>query len=384
MPVPDRPVALVGCGYTELTKAPAQPETALAVRACRAAAEDAGLDPADLDGINVQVHHYPPPRTGEIIRGIGMREVRWQVDGGLGIGSLARAAEVVAAGECDHLVVCKVMNTIAPVNTPDIDPETGRVPGPAQFEVPYGLGYTMQRFGLPVRRWMHRYGITAEQIGWLAVVEREHAMLTDQAYFQTPLTLEEYLASPWIADPVRRHDCDYPVNGAYAYVVTRADRSADLRHRPVHLRSWVDVGLVRPGRDCHQLPEEPEEAPSPWLAPVFSDAGVGPDQLDLWMLYDGFSFCTPQWMESLGLVPRGESGAYIEGGDRIRFDGLTPVNTHGGQLSEGRMHGAGHILETIRQLRGDAGTRQVEGVRHAVVSTAFTAAGAVAILGVDD
>ncbi len=372
------PTAFVGCGYTDVTRHPAKSEIDLGVEACARAAEDAGLEPGDLDGINIQVHHYPPPDTGEIVARLGMHEVKWTEDGGIGVTAIARAADAVARGRCDRVVVCKIMNTVAPVLTPLIDPDTGRVGGQAQFDVPYGLGYTMQGIGLTTRRWMHRYKITSEQVGWLCTTQREHARLNPHAVLHDPLTLDEYLASRWIADPVRLLDCDYPVNGAYAYVMTRVDAARDLRHPPVLLLSWAESSHDQMA--YNNLPEELGDGPTGWLSEIYRDAGIGPDELDVWMLYDGFSFFAMQWMESLGLVPRGESGSYVEGGRRIGIDGEHPVNTHGGQLSEGRLHGAGHILEAVQQLRGNAGARQANKADHAVVTTSFPNTGAAAIL----
>lgn len=226
---------------------------------------------------------------------------------------------------------------------------------------------------------MHRWGITAEQVGWLCATQRTHAMANPHAIFREPLGVDDYLASRWIADPVRLLDCDYPVNGAYAYVVTGADEARDLRHPPVGLLSWVES--PHDVMDYNQLPEELDEGPTDWLVELYRDAGIGPADLDVWMLYDGFSFFALQWMESLGVVPRGQSGDYVEGGSRIRFDGEHPVNTHGGNLSEGRLHGAGHVLEAVQQLRGTAGARQAAKADHAVVTTAFPNTGAAAILG---
>jgi acetyl-CoA acetyltransferase len=378
----ERRVAFVGCGYTDLTKKAELSEIELGLAACRMAAEDAGIDTADLDGINIQVHHYPPPDTAVIVAGLGMREVKWEEDGGIGVTSLARAAGALDAGVCDYIVVCKIMNTIAPVGTPLIDPDTGRVGGPGQFEVPYGLGYTMQRIGLTSRRWMDRYGITDEQVGWLCAMQRDGAQLNARSIFKDTLTVDDYLASRWIADPVRLLDCDYPVNGAYAYVLTRDDLARDLRHPPIHLLSWAiaPYDLL----DHHFISEDLGQGPTPWLREMYADAAVRPDELDVWLLYDGFSFFALQWMESLGVVPRGESGNYCEGGTRIRFDGEHPVNPHGGQLSEGRMHGAGHVLEAIQQLRGTAGDRQAAKADHAVITTAFANTGSAAILGRKD
>ena len=376
MSVTDRKVAIIGLGTTALSRVPEHSETDLAVAACRAAAVDAGIDVASIDGINIQVHHYPPPDTQAIVGQLGLRQVNWTVDGGLGVGALARAAQIVDAKVCDAVVVCKIMNTIAPVNTPDIDPETGAVAGPAQFEVPYGLGYTMQRVGFLKRRWMHRYGITDDQVGWLCVTQRRHALMNPNAIMKKPLTIDDYRSSRWIADPVRLLDCDYPVNGAFAYIVGRPELAE--ASTPVELVAWSGPGR---GDTMPHLRPEGEDGMNRWAHEVYSDAGLGPGDMDVWYLYDGFSFLAMQWMEQLGLVPPGQSGAYVEGGERILFNGEHPVNTHGGQLSEGRLHATGHILEAVRQLRGTAGERQAAHADHAIVSSAYPHDGSVAIFG---
>jgi acetyl-CoA acetyltransferase len=376
MPKTASKIAFVGCGYTHATRALEKPEVDLAVEACLMAAEDAGLDPAEIDGINVQVHHYPPPQTEAIVKGIGMKEVCWQREGGLGILPAGIAAQAIDAGECKAVLVCKIMNTIAPVATPQIDPESGGVGGAGQFEVPYGLGYTMQRIGLRARRYMHRYGITEEQVGAVAVVEREHALLNPWAYQKTPMTMEDYLSSRWIAEPVRLFDCDIPVNGAFAFLMARDDIARTLRHPPVYLAAWAQS--PERGQD-HLLPEI-LEGMSPIANILYKDAGLGPEEMDLWFMYDGFSFFVLHWMENLGLVPRGEAGRYVEGGDRIRITGPHPLNTHGGQLSEGRLHGHGHILEAVQQLRGTAGVRQAKNANTAIISSVFPDTGAAGIL----
>jgi acetyl-CoA acetyltransferase len=378
MTTTEHPVALVGAGYTELTRHPERIEADLAVEACSRAAEDAGIDLADIDGINLQVHHDPPPDTPAIAKRLGMTEVRWSEDGGLGVGAMGRAAQAVDAGLCRAVVVCKIMNTVAPVTTPEIDPDTGGVSGPGQFEVPYGLGYTMQRVGFMMRRWMHRYGITEDQVGWLTVVQRRHALLNARAIFQKPLTLEDYRSSRWIAEPVHLLDCDYPVNGAFAYIVTGEDIARRVSPTPVSILGWAGEGA---GDLAAHLRPEAGDGLNRWAVELYGDTGLTPEDMDVWMLYDGFSFMALQWMEQLGLVGPGESGRYVEGGERISHTGEHPVNTHGGQLSEGRLHAAGHILEAFQQVRGTAGSRQAAKADHAIVSSAFPYNGAVAILG---
>ena len=372
-------VAFVGCGYTNATRKLERPETELAIEACRMACEDAGIDPADVDGINPQVHHYPAPDTADIVKGLGMKEVRWQREGGLGILPCGIAAQAIEDGECDSVLIVKIMNTIAPVSTPQIDPASGGVAGPTQFEVPYGLGYSMQRVGLNARAYMHRYGYTEEDLGWLPVVEREHALLNPWAVMKTPMTIDDYMAARYIAEPVKLFDCDMPVNGAFAILMTRESIATGLNHKPVYLKAWAGSQV----RTSDHLVPEPLEGITPLAEEIYRDAGMGPEDMDVWFPYDGFSFFAPMWMENLGLVGRGEAGDYIKGGDNIRIGADHPVNTHGGQLSEGRLHGMGHLLEATQQLRGTAGPRQAKNHNTAIISSVFPYTGAAGILSVE-
>jgi acetyl-CoA acetyltransferase len=355
------------------------PDTDLIVAACRAAADDAGIDLADIDGIGVQAHYLPGPDTAAIVGALGIREVNWNEDGGIGVSSVAAAADALAARRAKAIVVCKVMDTVSTISSPPIDAGTGQVQGPAQFDVPYGLGYTMQRVALASRRWMDRYGITEEQVGWLCITEREHAMRNPRAPLHDPITMQDYLASRWITEPLRLLDCDYPVHGAFAYILTREDQAKTLRHEPVYFLGWTDLGGAG-AMSPHLLPEFTDGL-RPEVEQLYADTGLQPRDMDVWMLYDGFSHLALQWIEELGLVERGQAGAYVEGGTRIRFDGEHPLNTNGGQLSEGRLHGAGHILEAVEQLRGTAGDRQAKKADHAIVSSIMPYAGAAGIFG---
>ncbi len=379
MPKTNTRVAFVGCGYTHATRTLEKPETELAIEACLMAAHDAGIDPSLIDGINVQVHHYPPPDTAEIVKGIGMKEVRWQREGGLGILPAGVAAQAIDAGECNLVLVCKIMNTVAPVTVPLIDPDTGEVAGAGQFEVPYGLGYSMQRIGLRANRYMNRYGVTPEQVGWVCITERNHALLNPWAYQKKPLTMDDYLSSRWISEPVRLLDCDMPVNGAFAFLMAREDIAKTLRWPPVYLKAWSGSTIRTPDH----LQPEILEGMSPLAETLYRDAGLGPKDMDVWFMYDGFSFFVLHWMENLGLVPRGEAGNYVDGGERIKIGGEHPLNPHGGQLSEGRLHGHGHILEAVQQLRGNAGVRQSKNANTAIISSVFPDTGAAGILALD-
>jgi acetyl-CoA acetyltransferase len=378
--------AVTGVGMTPLSRIPDRNEVQLGVDACRMAAEDAGLDPALIDGINIQVHHFPPPETLAIAQGLGMRQIAWLQDGGpLGIGGVGAATEVIESGRASAVVVCKIMNTVAPVNTPAIDPGTGEVDGDQQWEVPYGLGYTMQRTGLFARRYMTQYNISEEQLGTLAVVERENAVRTPYAFQKKLITLEDYLNSRWIAEPVRLLDCDLPVNGAFAFLVVRGDIAKSLRQPPVWVVGWGE----EPGNSftsdnvptpVHLLPLPGKEL-VPAAQILYRDTGMRPSDMDMAFPYDGFSFFVPVWMEHLGLLPRGEAGAFIGDGSRIRPDGELPINTHGGNLSAGRAHAHHHVIEAVEQLRGTAGPRQVKKpVNFAVLAAGLPSEGFTGIL----
>jgi len=149
--------------------------------------------------------------------------------------------------------------------------------------------------------------------------------------------------------------------------MTSEDRAKDLKHPPVYLKGWAGADNAR----SKGVPFDPWKGMSPTAKILYEDTGVSPDEIDLWFVYDGYSFLAFMWLENLGLVKPGEAGPYVEGGERIRFDGEHPLNTHGGNLSEGRSHGAGHILEVVRQMRGEAGERQVSKADHAILSSAF-------------
>lgn len=376
MPITKNRVAIVGVGATTLSRTPDRSHQEMAIEAARKAADDAGLNPADIDAINIQTHGWPPPDWDAIIAGIGMRDVHYRYDGigRMGVGTVRPSAEALDRGDCHAIVVIKALTTLAPILTPDIDPETGRVAGPNQFEVPYGLGYTMQRIGFRVRRWLERYAVTEEQIGWVALTEREHAIQHPNGFQKRPLTMDDYLNARMIAEPTRLLDCDIPVNGSVAYIMTGEHLARSLRHAPVYVMGFADSKPAEPLEFTEGLAPVAEE--------VYRDTGLGPGDMDAAYVYDGFSFWVPMWLEELGLAKRGEGAAFVEGGDRWRIDGEFPVNTHGGNLSYGRMHGQAHIIEAVEQIRGTTGTRRPKReVNYAVASTMGPGEGYVAILG---
>jgi acetyl-CoA acetyltransferase len=275
------------------------------------------------------------------------------------------------------------MNIIAPSATPRINPGDGGVAGPQQWTTPYGVGYTRQTIGIFGRRYMHERGYNERQLAWIPLVERENAQLNPGAYmYGTPMTMDDYLNSRFIAEPIRLFDCDIPVNRAVSYIITTEDRAKGMKHPPVYLIGWAgNEGEGGGGRRTFNY--EPWDGISPVAEELYRDTKLSPKDMDLWFLYDGYSMLAFMWLESMGLVGPGEAGPYIEGGAHIRITGEHPMNTHGGNLSEGRAHGAGQIIEAVRQIRGEAGERQVKKADYVVLSSAFPypAGGGCGIIG---
>ncbi len=206
------------------------------------------------------------------------------------------------------------------------------------------------------RRHMHLYGTTKEQLGWLAINSRRNAARNPLAVYQEPMTMDDYLGARPISTPFGLLDCDVPVDGSIAFVISSIDHSTDCPQHPVHVDAMG--GSAGTGGWLHR-PDYPKMASVDAAAQMWSRTDLGPADVDIAELYDGFTFLTFAWLEALGLCGDGEAGPFVDGATRIALDGELPVNTYGGQLSAGRMHGYWVLHEACLQLRGDAGVRQV-------------------------
>lgn len=367
---PDR-VALVGSGWTEITRDPeGRGEGEMALEACLAAIRDAGLDPDDVDGIAT----YPGGMTGSVssiyvLQGLGMRNVRWFVDangnGPAAMTAVVEAALAVAAGACD---VAVAFRSYARPRTHDAGSVGAglRVPQDLAFMLPYGNAAATQWLAMWASRHMEQFGTTEDHLGEVAVATRMWATMNDRAIARDLLTLEQHRASPYVAEPFRRLDCDFPVDAGVAVVLTTPERARDLPHRPVLVRSASLAPGPRP--DWVQSPSLVEMSAAYAARDMWSRAqGLTVEDVDLALVYDGFTFLTLSWLEAFGFCELGEGGPFAATG-ALRPGGALPTNTHGGNLSEGRTHGMGHVAEAVRQLQGRAGPRQVEDARVAVVS----------------
>ena len=361
----------MGVGYSELSRTGEPNPNALALAAAKSALTDAGVTSADVDGIFEYKFGPESPWAQDMARLLGVPDLAAFADifpsGPSGLAGALAGVMAVASGACETALVYRCLTRAAGHQGGVASgPET--VSGRDQFLTPYGyLGGILVLLGLKKQRWMAEYRRPEEDFGRIAVNARRWSALNPRAVMRDQLTMDDYLSSRMVADPLRVLDCDYPVNGAVATVITTAERAADLRHRPV----LVDAMAYATGRGAD------------WMFDtdfLYGGAGDCADRLwrrssvtaadiDVAQVYDGFTPVTVAWIEALGACGRGEFGDWVGDGSRLGPGGDFPLNTAGGQLAEGRLHGIGFLNEAVLQLRGQCGNRQVPDARVAVVTS---------------
>jgi acetyl-CoA acetyltransferase len=233
---------------------------------------------------------------------------------------------------------------------------------------PFGAPSAANWLAMYGQRHIDQYGTTREQFAGVAINARANAAHNPKAVFREPLTMEQYLSARMISTPLCLFDCDVPVDGSTAVVISARDAAADARRTSVHLEA-VGCGL-RTSFAWDQFDGLGSMANAGASAAMWRRTDLRPCDVDVAELYDGFSILTLGWLEALGFCGEGESGAFVEGGARIALDGVLPLNTQGGQLSGGRLHGFGMLHEAVVQLRGDGGARQVPGRPEVAIAAA--------------
>jgi acetyl-CoA acetyltransferase len=364
-PLRDR-TAIAGIGYSPLSKASGRTPLYLALQAITAAANDAGLPISEIDGL--ATHHLNDSASvHEVSSALGIPDLPWyheEFGGGSRSPSvIAQAALAVYAGAARHVMVYRALNGRSGVRMGASGGGRAMPGSELQYQQPYGLLAPSQSYALAARMHMECFGTTSEQLGAVAVTQRDNAIANDRALMRSPITLEDYLASRLIADPFRLLDCCLETDGACAVLITSRERAADLAQPPVTIRAWASTigpdDLSKPAgdltRSCASL-----------VAPrLFGMAGHGPSEVDVAELYDAFTFSVVVQLEDYGFCPKGEGGPFVASG-AIARGGAVAVNTHGGFLSEGYVHGMNHVAEAVSQLRGQAGARQVPGASVAL------------------
>ncbi|MCH2171306.1 acetyl-CoA acetyltransferase [Myxococcota bacterium] len=358
-------VAIVGVGYTDFSKNSGVSTLTLASRAIASALADAGLGVQDIDGLAThRVGDSALP--GTLAHSLGLADLAWHLDqfggGSVSHAVVGQAALAVAAGMAETVVCYRAINARSEFRMGG----TGRPPVDAvetQYQAPYGHLAPPQQFAMAARTHMEKYGTTAEHFGAVAVTQRDHAVHNERAMMRRPITLEDYLASRWVVEPLRLLDCCLETDAAVALVLTTTERARDLARPPVLISgaAWGGGFTLY----SHGQPD-PTVTAAHSLAPrLYSQAGIGPTEIDLAELYDCFTYSVIVQLEDYGFCEKGEGGPFAADG-AIALGGALPVNTHGGFLSEGYVHGLNHICEAVAQLRGDAGARQVAGAEVAL------------------
>jgi acetyl-CoA acetyltransferase len=237
-----------------------------------------------------------------------------------------------------------------------------------EFTLPFRSYSAANWIAMFAQRHFHEYGTTREQLAWVALNARRNAGRNPKAVYRDPLSLDAYLSARMISTPLGLYDCDVPVDGATAVIVSRRDAARDLRRPPLGVEAVGTALRGRPSWD--QFDDLTTMALRDAGAMLWERTDLRPSDVDVAELYDGFSFLALAWLEALGFCAKGESGPFVEGGARIALDGELPLNTNGGQLSGGRLHGYGFLHEACVQLWGEGGARQVPGAPRVAVAAA--------------
>lgn len=352
--------AIVGAATFGQGKAPGYEASDLAAIASSMALEDAGLKLADVDGL---FFCHPTDTMG----GLSFAQylgIQPKVTDNNRIGGSAfqtyveHAAYLLDAGAIDCALIAYGSNQAT---------GTGKLVStvqPMRYEAPYKPLNPVSSYALAAARYMHQYGATREQLGAVAVAARQWAQLNPEAYKRDPLTLEDYLGSRMVSDPLSVLDCCLVTDGAAAVVMTRADRARHLKKAPI---SVLGAAQETHHREIGWLDDVTVTAAARSGARAYERAGLGPSDMDVVQLYDAFTINTLLFLEDLGFCPKGEGARFVQDG-RIAPGGALPVNTNGGGLSccHPGMYGLFPIVEAVRQLRGEAGDRQVKGAHHAL------------------
>jgi acetyl-CoA acetyltransferase len=378
---------IVGTGFSDVARHSPSPLGAHVVQASLRALEDAGLSVEDIDGLA----NYPNPSrpVGAVVDGVDVAGVnyvattlrlpnlRWvcSVSQGTVIAALVEAVNAVVSGSARHVLVWRAMfNPPGPFGRVEITAAQAN----NQFTYPYGLAHNVMAFSLPYARYLWKYGKTRADMAPFVSCNRGLVVSDPEAVFAgRPLSIEDYLGARMIATPLSLYDCDMPVTGCGAFIVSSSERARDLRHSPAYIRSAISLGIPSHNSVVMQY-EHLAESGRQLGAALWERAGLRPSDVDQVNLYDGFSFYVPFWAEWLGFCGEGEGLDFITHTSR-----KMPLNTNGGALGRGRLHGTPQLIEAVRQLQGRA-RHQVDGAAVTVAQAGDPSHGAAAVVLTSD
>lgn len=356
--------AIVGVGKTKQGKMPGVSSLQLSVEAFKRAIDDAGLKKSDIDGLLTMPGTSSPEaslnylRVGEAL-GIDPAYTGSMTMGGGTAGALVQMA--VMAIEAGHATtVACVFGDAAKTGGSRFN----RAAGWGDSWGIWGMYGAAANSAIAASRHMALYGTTSRQLGEVAVACRKHASMNPDAVMRDPITIEDHQASRWIVEPFHLLDCCLISDGGVCIIVTSKERAKDLAKPVVSIsgmgQAYTTRNLER--EDWWYVPHQKEA-----LGRAYKMAGVGPKDIDVAQLYDNFTMSVLLWLEHAGFCGVGEAGSFVEGG-RIQLGGELPVNTAGGNLSESYMEGWLHIVEGVRQMRGECDARQVKDAEVCLVT----------------
>jgi len=381
----ERRAVISGAGQSDIGRRLFRDPLELTLDACLAAINDAGLTVADIDGLST----YPGGMESPLgFSGAGITEVhdalRLNLNWWTGamelpsqLGAVINACLAVSAGLAKHVLCFRSVwegSAQGDKGRSAVMPSGGgsgssyRASGFMEWVLPYQAPSAAMWIAMMATRHFHEYGTTREQLGQIAINARKNAALNPNAIYRDPMTMDDYLNVRMISTPLSLYDCDVPCDGGTAVIVSRIDTVPDLRKVPIQVEA---VGTALHGRPSwDQFDDLTTMAVRDAGTQMWGRTDLAPADVQLAEMYDGFSFIAMTWLEAMGFCGKGESGPFVEGGSRIARDGELPLNTHGGQLSAGRLHGFGFLHEACVQLWNEAGMRQVAGDPEVAVACA--------------
>ena len=365
---------ITGIGMSEVGVRLARSPLGLTLDAVKEAIADAGLTLDQIDGVatypgKMQIFlGFSPLGADDVIEALGLK-TRWHIGAAemtAQLGAVAEAANAVKAGLARHVLCFRTVYEAAAMSRPDEFPPLERregVTGNSQWVSPFGAFSAANWTAQFATRHMKRYGLTREQLAQVALNDHANAALNPRALVKTPLTMDTYMSARMISSPFCLYDCDRFTDASTVIIVSAGDALGEVKTTPIRIAA--SAGSV----ERYSWDQAEWASAYPTGRDLWKNTDYRPKDVDTVQLYDGFAFQPITWLEGLGFCEVGEGGRFLEGGKRIARDGELPMNTGGGQLGWGRLHGFGFAYEAVVQLRGEGGVRQIPGDPKVAVAT---------------